>query len=260
MRAKLSDLQAAPGVGTWMANRRAFILASVLIHAGIGAGVFISQVWGIERLDSTFRSSPGLAVLMPPMPAPAGSPDLPKVQVEKKQKKIIKDPVQPTRKIEDTSTKPDVPVIGAGSGSGSGSGPGSSTDVGDCVVDCGPGIGSGSATPPKQDPPKQDEETFVPPNVLTMMRTSGSTQIHPSTTTKNEIINDGKTKVVGVAKVCVSATGAVTHVSMMQSTKYPAYDAKLIDGIRSWTYKPYTARGGQNVKVCGTVTFVYGMK
>jgi TonB family protein len=128
------------------------------------------------------------------------------------------------------------------------------------LVDCGPG--DGSATPPaKKDPPKveEDKETMVPPNVLTMMRVSGSTQIMPSDVTKIAMQRDGREKSIGVAKVCVSETGAVTQVSMIQSTKYPAYDAQLISGIRTWTYKPYAAKG-RNVKVCGTVTFVYGMK
>ncbi len=240
-------------------NRRtAFILGSILLHAGLDIGVFASGVWDIERLDSNFRSSPGLAVLMPPMPAPSGAPDLPKVEIEKKPKKTVKDPVQLTVK-DDTQTKPaDVPT--SGSGAGSGSGPGSATDVGPCLIDCGPGDGSGSATPPvrSEPPPKKDEDTFVPPNVLTMMRIKGSTQIHPSEVTKIAMQRDGRTKTVGVAKVCVSEQGAVTSVSMLQSTKYPVYDATLMEGIRSWTYKPYAAKG-RNVKVCGTVTFVYGM-
>lgn len=241
-------------------RRTAFILGSILLHAALGVGVFASGIWNIERLDSNFRSSPGLAVLMPPMPAPSGSPDLPKVQIEKKQKKVVKDPVQPTVH-DDTQTKPaEVPSITSGSGTGSGSGSGSATDTGRCLVDCGPGDGSGSAAPPvKTDPPPKDEETFVPPNVLTMMRTKGSPQIHPNEVTKIAMQRDGRTQTTGIAKVCVSEAGAVTHVSMLQSTKYAAYDATLMDGIRSWTYKPYAAKG-RNVKVCGTVTFVYGMK
>ena len=240
-------------------RRTAFILGSILVHAGIGAGVFISQTWDIERLDTTFRSSPGLAVLMPPMPAPAGSPNLPKVEIEKKQKKIVTEVVQPTERDDSTAKPAPVPVIGIGSGDGSGSGSGSGS-AGDCLVDCGPGDGSGSAAPPvKQDPPPEDKDTFVPPNVLTMMRTSGSTQIHPSDVTKIAMQRDGRDKTTGVAKVCVSETGAVTQVSMIKSTRYPAYDAQLIAGIKTWTYRPYAAKG-RNVKVCGTVTFVYGMK
>lgn len=230
-----------------------------MLHAGLGIGVFASGVWNIERLDSNFRSSPGLAVLMPPMPAPSGAPDLPKVEIEKKQKKIVKDTVQ-LEVHEDHQTKPaEVPSTTSGSGTGSGSGSGSAIDKGECLIDCGPGDGSDAAPPVvKKDPPKNDEDTFVPPNVLTMMRTSGSTQIHPSEVTKIAMQRDGRTKTTGVAKVCVSELGSVTHVSMLQSTKYPAYDATLMEGIRSWTYKPYAAKG-RNVKVCGTVTFIYGM-
>lgn len=245
-----------------MARRTTVILGSVLIHAGLAGGVFVSQVWGIERLDVSFKSSSGLAVMMPPAPAEGGAPKLPDVKIEKKEKKVVTETVQPTIK-EDAPVKPptDVPSSTTGTGDGSGQGSGSSGDKGTCLVDCGVGSGSDPApTPPvKQDPPPEVKDTIVPPNVLTMMRISGSTQIHPTDVTKIAMQRDGRDKTIGVAKVCVSETGAVTQASMMQSTKYPAYDAQLIAGIRSWTYKPYTAHG-HNVKVCGTVTFVYGMK
>jgi TonB family protein len=238
-------------------KRSLFVLGSILVHTGLGVGVFASGVWEIERLDGAGRIS-SFAVILPPMPAPAGgTPNIAEVKIERKQKRVVKETVQLT-KPDDTQTKTaEVPTTTIGDGSGSGSGSGSSTDTGTCVVDCG--TGSGSAAPPAKPEPKQEEETFVPPNVLTMMRTSGSTQIHPTDVTKIAMQRDGRTKTTGVAKVCVSESGAVTHVSMLSSTKYPAYDARLIDGIRSWTYKPYAAKG-RNVKVCGTVTFVYGMK
>ncbi len=244
-------------------RRTTFILGSVLIHAGLAGGVFVSQVWGIERLDVSFKSSSGLAVMMPPAPAEGGAPKLPDVKIEKKEKKVVTETVQPTV-IDPIPVKPttDIPSTTTGSGDGSGQGSGSSGDKGKCLVDCGVGSGSDTTSPPvvKKDPPPDDvKDTLVPPNVLTMMRISGSTQIHPTDVTKIAMQRDGREKTIGVAKVCVSDTGAVTQVSMMQSTKYPAYDAQLIAGIRSWTYKPYTAHG-HNVKVCGTVTFVYGMK
>jgi TonB family protein len=244
-----------------MASKKTwFVLASILLHTGIGVGVFAAGVWNIERLDGT-RTSNSFAVILPPMPAPAGGEvKLAEVKLERKQKKKPDVVVQLEPKRDEQTKPADVPstITGTGEGSGPGSGSGSAGDIGTCLVDCGVGSGSGSATE-TVEPPKREEETFVPPNVLTIMRKTGSTQIHPSTVTKNEMLNDGRTKTIGVAKVCVSESGAVTHVSMLSSTKYPAYDAALIAGIKTWTYKPYAAKG-RNVKVCGTVTFVYGMK
>jgi hypothetical protein len=159
----------------------------------LGRKNFVAQVWDIARLDTTFRSSPGLAVLMPPMPAPSGSPNIPKVEVEKKVKKVVTEVVQPTVPDDSTAKPALVPTTGSGSGEGSGSGSGSGGS-GECLVDCGLGSGSGSAAPPVQkDPPPEDKDTFVPPNVLTMMRTSGSTQIHPNDVTKIAMQRDGRT-------------------------------------------------------------------
>lgn len=240
-------------------SKRWFVLGSLLLHAGLGIGVFASGVWNIERLDGNIRSSSSFAVILPPMPAPAGSPKLAEVKLERKQKPVVKVVVQPPIKPDDTKPADATSTIaGTGEGSGSGSGSGSAGDTGECQTDCGPGSAAPPAKPPVVEPPKQ-EDTFVPPNVLKMMRRTGSTQIHPTEVTKNQMLHEGRTQTIGIAKVCVSETGAVTHVSMLQSTKYPAYDARLIDGIKTWTYNPYSTKG-RNVKVCGTVTFVYGMK
>jgi TonB family protein len=91
-----------------------------------------------------------------------------------------------------------------------------------------------------------------------MMRTGGNAQIHPNDGTKTRMLRDGLTRTTGVVKVCISDTGQVARVNIMKSTKYPDYDAQLLAGVRSWTYRPYAAKG-RNVRVCGVVTFVYGI-
>jgi TonB family protein len=239
-----------------------FISCSIAGHLALGIGVFASGVWRVERLDPDRRSLSTLAVLAQAAPS-GGSVSLPTPRLEPKPLRIVHETTQPpkVKPPTDTPATPTIPTAGSGEGSGSdvgpGSGSGSADDKGNCLVDCGP-PGTTTAVQPKVDPPK-DETTFVPPNVLTMMRTGGTTQVHPPEVVKTQMLRDGKDRSVGVVKVCVSETGAVTTVNILNSTRYPAYDDRLLEAVRTWTYRPYAAKG-RNVKVCGTVTFVYSIK
>lgn len=244
-----------------ISGRSVFVLGSILLHAGIGVGVFAAGVWNIERLDGGIRAQTSLAMLAPLPEASGGAIKLPEVKVIEKEKKIVKEPVQPTEKTIVADTKPTTEVVAPGSGSdvGSGSGSGSAGDPGHCLVNCGGGGSGSGASLEKPVPKKEDEETLVGPNVLTMNWLTGSRDIHPSDNTKTEMLRAGHAKTMGIVKVCVSETGQVSKASMLQSTKYPAYDAQLLAGVRDWTYRPFAPKG-RNVRVCGVVTFVYVIK
>ncbi|HEU0029616.1 MAG TPA: energy transducer TonB [Kofleriaceae bacterium] len=235
-----------------------FIVVSIVGHAAVGIGVFASGVWDIERLGIDKRPLSTLAVLGPP-PAAAGGGGmkLPEQKLEAKpQRRIVKEPVQPTRRIDKDPSSSSTLTPGEGSGSGSGSGKGSGDDpLSDCTEDCGSGGGgSGSAKPevkPVDEPP-----VMLTPGDMTMLRISGETQIRPPTTTKNTMLHDGKTRVTAVLKVCTSELGTVSSVQVLASSKYPEYDNELVSAVRGWKYRPY-AKAGRSVKVCGAVTFIY---
>ena len=48
-------------------------------------------------------------------------------------------------------------------------------------------------------------------------------------------------------------------VSVASSTRYEAYDARLVTAARAWRYRPYTVNGTP-MPVCGMVTFVYTIR
>jgi len=245
-----------------MSRRFWFITVSILAHVGFGIAVFASGVWHIDRLDPDRRAISVVAALGPPPSAAGGSPQLPEVKLQPKDKpKVITKDLTQLVKLPEPDAKPAIVTgrTGDGSGSGSNVGSGSDGDIGTCVVGCGSGSDTEKPVIAKQDPPKPEGPITIPPNVLTMMRTSGSTQIHPPEVTKTAMLRDGRDRSVGIVKVCVSETGAVSDVSMITSTKYAAFDERLISGIKGWTYRPYAAKG-RNVKVCGTVTFIYSIK
>ena len=82
----------------------------------------------------------------------------------------------------------------------------------------------------------------------------------PDDVTKTEIQRSGKDKLIGSFKLCISTGGAVTQVTKLKSTGFPAYDAKILGKMRNeWRYKPYMVNG-KAVPVCTAVTFIYTQK
>ena len=272
-------------------TRRWLIPVSIATHAGIGIFLFATGVWRMERLEPG-RVDVALGVMLPPAEPEGGPPPgaKPKEAVKKdKDVPVKKKPdeiVQPEKKLETAPVPAIVSTeIGSGSGSGSGSGTGSGTGSGsgsgsgfgtctgdNCIGDredpaCGNNIletgescddgnlsdGDGCSKKCKK------EVAIVPPTVLQGLRISGDTQIQAPDVVKTEMLRDGKDRAIGTLKLCIAADGGISSVSVMGSTKYPAYDARLVAGARTWRYNAYTVNG-RPMPVCSTVTFVYTIK
>jgi TonB family protein len=239
-----------------------FIGASITGHIALGIGVFASGIWHIDRLDRDRSAVADITVLLLPQEAPSGGMALPKpeIAVKERPKKVVEVTVQlPDKKLpEAKETTTGSTEIGDGKTIGPGKGLGDPNSKGTCET---PPCGQDPVKqdPPKKDPPPDDKTTTIPPNDLSLMRTSGNTQVLPSELTKNAMLRDAHMRSQGVVLVCVSETGSITSVKLIGSTKYPEYDARLVDAVHGWTYKPYAARG-RALKVCGTVTFQYSLK
>ena len=263
-------------------SRRTLLAVSVVAHIALGVLLFVTGVWRIERLDAG-RAEYSLAVMMPPA-APEGGPapgEKPKDVRKDRRKRVVKD-VQPEPRQPETK---EVTTGSIGSGEGSGSGSGTGTDplgTGTCEGDacgppgppvvvvaavCGNGIreehetcddgnqlaGDGCSASCTSEPPKV---SVVPPTVLQGLRLSGDTQVHPPDTVKTEMLRDGKDRAIGVLKLCIATDGGISSVAIASSTRYPAYDARLVSAARAWRYQPYRL-DGRPLPVCSTVTFVY---
>jgi TonB family protein len=73
------------------------------------------------------------------------------------------------------------------------------------------------------------------------------------------ISRDRVDRVIGTVKLCVAIDGHVASAKMLQSTKYPDYDATILAAVQAWRYQPYTL-DNKPVPVCSTVTFVYTIR
>lgn len=237
-----------------MSRRLWIIVVSVAAHIGVGVALFASGIWRLDRLESA-GARDVIGVLMTnadegsPPPAPQHKPKAPEA------KQIAKVPVQPTERPKDVApadtsarsgngTNPDATGL---TGNGLGSAP--------CTQNCAP-IASITVPDDVPRPIEIKQARLVAPNVLDMNRISGKTQIEPDRQTKLEMVDDHKLRVVATLKVCVSETGGVSSVSVLASTTYRAYDARLAEAVHGWRYRPLLVNG-EAYPACGPVTFVY---
>lgn len=247
-----------------MSRRFWMVTISIAAHAALGAGVFISGVWKLERLDPERSSLAAIGVMMAPDQGGSPAPAAPKVELAKQPTRIARDLTQITKTPPEPAKVADAtPASGSGDDTGSGAGSGTGSGAGS-----GSGLGSGSclappcqAAPPPVTPPPPvvAPPAIVPPTTLQALFISGDRQVHPSTATKQQMLRDDRPRVSATVKACIGEAGNVTSVVLLGSTKYPDYDARLVAAVRGWRYRPYQ-QGGKARAVCGPVTFLYTIK
>ena len=121
--------------------------------------------------------------------------------------------------------------------------------------------------PPPPPPPPAGQEGGVegspPQNVAPTMlegsRIAGEKVIVPDDKTKIAIQQSKRDRLIASFKLCVDTTGAVNTVTLLKTSGFPDYDAKIIREMNKWAYRPYQVNG-QAVPVCSAVTFIYSQK
>jgi TonB family protein len=83
--------------------------------------------------------------------------------------------------------------------------------------------------------------------------------ILPDDKTKKAFRESKRDKMIGSFKLCIDEQGAIDRVSLLKSTGFAAYDAKIIAEMNAWAYRPYQVNGTA-VPVCTAVTFIYSQK
>jgi TonB family protein len=242
-------------------RRTTLVTVSIVGHLAIGIGLYASGAWKLEKLEHDFKA-PGIGIMTPSMGG-GGQQDLPKHEFKKKEKvekKIAKD-VQWDKRVETDKATAKVaseePGDGEGEGPGKGPGPGGPGETGTCVLPpCG---GEPVPEPVKLPDPPKLTPVPVSPVVMAALRISGETQIHPSNVVKQQMVREDNTRVVASIKVCIQASGAIGTVSMLGTTKYPAYDQQILETARRWRYRPHMVNGVAT-PACSAVNFVYSIK
>lgn len=108
--------------------------------------------------------------------------------------------------------------------------------------------GCGSTAPPAE-PPSHQAPVEISGDELEALRASGSVTITANDETIDAISMQATSVdlLVVLARVCVTADGAVDSVDVVRSSDFAAYDAQVVADITAtWTFRP-DARGA----VCG---------
>jgi TonB family protein len=101
--------------------------------------------------------------------------------------------------------------------------------------------------------------TTVTPQALEALRISGEKQIIPDDVTKTAILDAGKTRLVIPIKLCITDAGDVKSVSILKSSGFADYDAKIQTTMAAWRYKPFEING-KPAPVCTAITLIYVQK
>ncbi len=104
---------------------------------------------------------------------------------------------------------------------------------------------------------RTDQERIVIARVIEGHRIEGDPQIAPTDTVKQAMARSGLDRLTGHVKMCLDKQGRVRSLQLLRSTGHAAYDQRLLAGMRTWRYHPYTLDSGAAVPVCTVVTFIY---
>jgi len=104
---------------------------------------------------------------------------------------------------------------------------------------------------------RADQERIVVARLIEGHRIEGNPQIAPPDTVKQAMQRSGLDSLTGAVKMCLNQRGGVRSLRVLRSTGYAEYDQRLLAGMRTWRYDPYTLDGGAAVSVCTVVTFIY---
>ena len=262
--------------------RRWLIVSSALAHVAIAGGLYVSGIWRIERLDAPRMRQDDVLVREAPaplgVPVAARTPPIKPKPPRSKPKPPV--PVQPVvLKPDDQTPKTDDTRIGLVTGLENAPDDETTTCVENCDTAkaqvapvCGDGArdaseqcddgnavnGDGCSSSCRIEP-KAPTSRNVAPTVLSALRISGETQIHPSTVTQNAMLRADTRSLRTVFLVCVGANGTVASTSLRVASKYPEYDEALQSAIERWRYRPYTVDGAP-VQACSTVEFRYSLR
>jgi len=260
-------------------SRRSLIAISMFAHLCLFAGLFVSGVWRLERLDGG-RARVRLSQPLSPPEATAGGPPSPrhpetpppKDSPRRRPDGLRQRSPQPRAAPPPTDAPGDVP--GPGSGSAVATTEGCATD---CVEPpraepvCGDGAREGSeqcddgnavdgdgCSATCRIEPRPPRPVVVAPSALQALRVSGETQIHPDAMTQRQIVRDEVHRVEASIQLCITIDGSVGVSRLLRATGYADYDAALLAAVRDWRYQPYR-ENGTPVPACSVVRFVYSV-
>lgn len=244
-----------------MEGRKKTLAISIALagHLAVGSALVASGAWKIDKLAAA--EPPLLSPLLPqasaPMPA-GGEEAKPKAPTEKRERRA-RERTQPSP----ADLPRDADAAGGDVGdAGSAEGPGAGGDGPPGVIPlaCPPGTPCqtlAEEVEPLSPPPRR---VVLPSRLVEGHRIAGDPQIQPPDAVRTHMMRSGQGEARGAVEMCLDAAGRVTTLRMIRSTRHPAYDARLLERMRTWRYRPYRTSDGEAVPICTAVTFIYRVR
>jgi TonB family protein len=239
-------------------GKRSLAIGSVLLHLALGAALIAMGFWEISEIG---RPNRGVAMASTTFSSSSGATEKPAGKRVERAKKLVRDTRQPSdRPDEEVKTSGSDSAAQGSDGEGgdpnaTGEGPPGPGTLGELCLDLSTCTGATPTVPKVKDP--TPEVKLLPATVLSeLQRVAGDPQIQPPTSTQNAMRQANQVRAVAVVKMCLDRQGSVNRASIVKSSEYADYDAKLLSNIRRWRYQPYRA-GGVAIAICTHVTFIY---
>jgi TonB family protein len=87
-------------------------------------------------------------------------------------------------------------------------------------------------------------------------RISGKRTVMPSAPVRVTMQRLGRSRLDAVVLMCLSSSGLVDILRIVESSEFASYDRQLLETMRTWRYSPYVLDGTAK-RVCTRITFVY---
>ncbi len=232
-------------------TRRWTFIASALLNAGVIGAVIVSSMWKIEKVQAKgIHVSLGLPMASPPPPpgdpAPAAVKDPPKKKVAKVSDKVVQptpvtphdpDPQQQTASQTPGENGPPDGIPGGHDPNG----PPTAPPTDEPVVKIDP-------------PPVDDKPKTIAVNAVEALRISGTREISLPQSVRQIMVTQGLRQTSAMVKLCLSAAGVPTQVTVVKGTGYSEADEHLRSEMLDWRYRPLTVNGAPTA-VCTAVSF-----
>ena len=247
-----------------MERRRTFAISFALAGPLVAVGALVvSGAWKIDKLSAA--EPPLLTPLLPPAaaPMPAGGEEQRPRPAPTKREHRAQERTQPHADLPRETAAAAAPDDAGGDGDAGASGPGagaggSGTNV--IPLACPPGTPCQALTEEVEAIAPPPRRVVVPSRLVEGHRIAGDPQIQPPDGVRTHMMRSGQDEARGTIEMCLDTAGRVSSLRMLLSTRHPAYDARLLERMRTWRYRPYRTTDGEAVPICTAVTFIYRVR
>ncbi|HUS63033.1 MAG TPA: hypothetical protein VMZ28_00775 [Kofleriaceae bacterium] len=243
-----------------MERRRTLAISLALAGHVVAVGALVvSGAWKIDKLSAA--EPPMLSPLLPAAsaPMPAGGEEAHKPETPKREHRVHDRTQRAAAATTQEAASDDAGGADGDGAAGTGDGPGGD-GAGVIPFACPPGAPCQALSEEVALAAPPPRRVVLPARLVEGRRIAGDPQIQPPDVVRTHMLRGGQDEARGTVEMCLDRAGRVSSLRMLLSTRHPAYDARLLERMRTWRYRPYRMADGDAVPICTAVTFIYRVR